>query len=261
MKTLRLIPALVALLWFSSIVSAQCGDAKPTSPSAKPSQPEIPAAAADTKSPAQQYFFVFLRRPPNPPQLSKEAGDKLQEEHMANIRKLHAEHKLVIAGPFLDNGDLRGIFVMKAGLLKEAQDWANSDPAIKAGRLVADVHGPWAILPGGIHETDTPNSLEQYTLLVVTAGGNWDPKSPEFQAVLSRHLAYLKKLMEQKTLALAGPFLDGGDLKGIFIYAVPQDEALKLEQEDPMTKAGYFKLEPHPWATAKGVLAPGQPLK
>lgn len=180
---------------------------------------------------------------------------------MANIRKLHAEHKLVIAGPFLDNGELRGIFVMKAGSLKEAQDWANSDPAVKAGRLAADVHGPWAIRPDGIHETDTPNSLEQYTLLVVTQGDAWDPKSPAFQDVVNQHVPYLKKLMEEKTLALAGPFLDGGDLKGIFIYAVPQDQAMKLEQDDPMVKASYFKLAPHPWATAKGVLAPGQPLK
>ena len=50
-------------------------------------------------------------------------------------------------------------------------------------------------------------------------------------------------------------------LKGVFIYAVPLDEALKLEQEDPMVKAGNFKIEGHPWATAKGVLAAGQPLK
>jgi hypothetical protein len=34
-----------------------------------------------------QYFFVLLNGPADAPQLSKEAGEKLQEEHMANIRK------------------------------------------------------------------------------------------------------------------------------------------------------------------------------
>ena len=211
--------------------------------------------------PAGQLFFVLLKRPANAPELSKEDGEKLQAEHMANILRLHDEGKLLVAGPFLDDGVLRGIFVLRAPSLQQAQAWADSDPAIHAGRMTAEVHGPWAVQPGGIHETTTPNTLEQYTLILVNRGENWDPKSPAFQEVANRHLSYLLKLMEQGTLALAGPFRDGGEPKGAFIYAVPLEQAMKLEQEDPMVKAGYFKIEGHPWATAKGVLAAGQPLK
>lgn len=241
---------------------AQSAD-KASSTAAEPASAQKPASTpiSAESTAKQQLFFVLLKRPANPPQLSKEDGEKLQEEHMANIRRLHSEHKLLVAGPFLDDGVLRGIFVLQASSLAEAQGWANSDPAIKAGRLQAEVHGPWAIPPGRIHETTTPNTLEQYSLLFADQGDKWDPKSAGLQDLIKRHVAYLTGLMANNSLAVAGPFLDGGALKGVFIYAAPLDEALKLEQDDPMVKAGNFKIEGHPWATAKGVLAAGQPLK
>jgi uncharacterized protein YciI len=205
-----------------------------------------------------------LTRPANAPQLSKEAGEKLQEEHMANIRRLHAEHKLVMAGPFTDDTALRGILVLQADSLAQAQEWSNSDPAIKAGRLAAEVHGPWLIQPGAIHEVSGTNQgMEQYTLALMKRGEKWDPHAPGFMDVVKQHPAFVKQMTEQGKMAIAGPFpfTDPGELWGVTIFRVGTEESTKLAQDDPTVKAALLKPEIHPWITGKGVLAPGMAMQ
>jgi uncharacterized protein YciI len=220
-------------------------------------------ATAQSESNAPKYFFVLLKRPTNAPQLSKEAGDKLQEEHMANIRKLHSEHKLVVAGPFMDDTSLRGIFVLKAESLEQAQDWAGSDPAIKAGRLVAEMHGPWDIDPSAISEPETTQGMEQYTLVLLKSGEKWNPSAPGFMDVIRQHHAVLQEMIEKGKIAVAGPFplSDSGELRGVTIFRVGVEETAKLVRDDPTVKAGLLKTEIHPWITGKGVLASGQPMQ
>ena len=220
-------------------------------------------AMAQSAPNAPKYFFVPLKRPSNAPQLSKEAGDKLQEEHMANIRKLHSEHKLVVAGPFMDDTSLRGIFVFKADSLAQAQAWAAIDPAVKAGRLAPEVHGPWDIDPNAIREPETTQGMEQYTLVLLTNGANWNPDAPGFMDVVKKHHAYIKEITDKGKVAVAGPFplSEAGELRGITIYRAGTEEAAKLLQDDPIVQAGLLKTEMHPWITGKGVLAPGLPVQ
>ncbi|MEA2238603.1 MAG: hypothetical protein QOC81_3327 [Thermoanaerobaculia bacterium] len=68
--------------------------------------------------------------------------EAIQSGHMANMRRLAAEGKLLLAGPFGDDSDLKGIFVFKVATLEEAQKLVASDPAVKAGRLRVELH-PW----------------------------------------------------------------------------------------------------------------------
>jgi len=213
---------------------------------------------------AKQYFMVLLKRPANAPQLSNEAGEKLQQEHFANIRKLHEEHKLLVAGPLIDDTSLRGIFVLQADSLAQAQDWTSTDPALKAGRLAAEVHGPWRIDGEAIHDPgEDTKTMEQYTLVLTMAGNNWAPDTPAFNDALKQHFGFVKNLFDHGVIAIAGPFPfnDPGELKGVGIYRVSMAEANQLVVQDPLVKAGILKPELHPWITAKGVLAPGQPFQ
>ncbi|SMO84379.1 YciI family protein [Solitalea koreensis] len=56
--------------------------------------------------------------------------------------------KLNIAGPFLDDGDLRGIFIFNVTSIEEDKALVDQDPAVKSGRLSIDIH-PW-MSPKGV---------------------------------------------------------------------------------------------------------------
>ncbi|MFN3529306.1 MAG: YciI family protein [Bacteroidia bacterium] len=87
------------------------------------------------------YVMALLKRGPNRPENRVEAA-RLQQAHMDNINRLAEEGKLIIAGPFLDTGELRGIYLFKVTSLEEAEALTASDPAIAHGSLVMELH-PW----------------------------------------------------------------------------------------------------------------------
>ena len=63
---------------------------------------------ADEKKPEPKYEMTkyvmgLLRKGPNWSAASTEETQRIQEGHMANIRKMAAVGKLVVAGPFNDN--------------------------------------------------------------------------------------------------------------------------------------------------------------
>ncbi|SDX18102.1 Uncharacterized conserved protein YciI, contains a putative active-site phosphohistidine [Lutibacter oricola] len=82
----------------------------------------------------KKYVIAFLKRGPNRNQDSI-TKIELQKGHMENINKLANEGKLVLAGPFFGNDDLRGIYIFNVKTLNEAKKLTETDPAIKAGSL------------------------------------------------------------------------------------------------------------------------------
>jgi len=102
------------------------------------------AAPAPATPRMKQYFFVLLRSGPNHTQ-TKEEAEKIQEEHMAHLRETAAAGKLDVGGPFeADGSDWRGILIYDVATMDEARALCSADPAVKAGRLVCDIHAWWS---------------------------------------------------------------------------------------------------------------------
>jgi uncharacterized protein YciI len=87
------------------------------------------------------YVMAFLKAGPNR-ERPREEAQRLQAAHRANIDRLAAEGKLMVAGPFADDTPLRGIYIFAVPTVAEAEALTRTDPAIQAGQLAMELH-PW----------------------------------------------------------------------------------------------------------------------
>jgi uncharacterized protein YciI len=104
----------------------------------KPTKKQV----SDTiKKEMKQYYFVLLTKGNNRTQDSATAQE-IQKAHLENIGRLAKAGKIVVAGPFGDDGNWRGIFIFDAATKEEVEQLLQSDRAISSGRLAYEIH-PW----------------------------------------------------------------------------------------------------------------------
>jgi uncharacterized protein len=95
--------------------------------------------------PDRTIYYIYLLKKGSTwsPEETSEIN-ALQEAHLANMKRLADLGRLVINGPLLDSfatsGEIRGIGVLKAGSLSEAEQLIQTDPMVKTGRLVFEIH-------------------------------------------------------------------------------------------------------------------------
>ncbi|MBF5045193.1 hypothetical protein FGE12_22505 [Aggregicoccus sp. 17bor-14] len=102
-------------------------------PAAKPEAPK--------KFEFDKHYLVLLVRPPDAPQLAPEALEKLQAAHIAHLVRMGQSGKMVLAGPFDEQDDvrMRGACIYRTATKDEARQLAEQDPMVKAGRLKVEV--------------------------------------------------------------------------------------------------------------------------
>lgn len=94
------------------------------------------------------YYIFLLKKGPAWTAEETQELDALQEAHLSNMRRLADIGKLVINGPLLDSfaisGEIRGIGALKTTSLAEAQALISTDPIVKAGHLMYELHA-WMV--------------------------------------------------------------------------------------------------------------------
>ncbi len=87
----------------------------------------------------KNYVMALLKKGPHRDQ-TKEVADSIQRAHLDNITLMAEEGKLVVAGPFVDDSDVQGVYVFDVSTIEEAQVLTETDPAVQSGRLIMELH-------------------------------------------------------------------------------------------------------------------------
>ena len=121
----------------------------------------LPLAACVSTAPAgDAWYFIFLETG-KPTPADKEAVQKMQQGHLANFSRLHAEGKLFAAGPLRDPARVkRGIVVAKAASRDALQHYFDPDEYVRDGYMTVNAATArpnkalttLAVNPGGIDE-------------------------------------------------------------------------------------------------------------
>lgn len=97
--------------------------------------------------------------------------------------------------------------------------------------------------------------MKKYVMCFLKTGSNKSLPADSVKKIVAAHLKNINHLASQGKLIVAGPFTDGTELEGIFVFNVTTvEEAQKLTDTDPGVKAGIFSVELHPWYASAALM-------
>lgn len=96
---------------------------------------------------ARPHTLVLLFAGASRDQPDDEA-DRLQAAHLRHLVGLRQQGHLVVNGPLTDDAELLGVSIYASADLDRVRAWVQSDPAVVAGRLRAELHPWFGVLPG-----------------------------------------------------------------------------------------------------------------
>jgi uncharacterized protein YciI len=218
----------------------------------------LPLVRAQEKKEPQfklmEFHMALLKRGPKWERTHIRGAGSFQSQHGAYVLSLLESGRAVIAGPLGDEGDILGVYVLRAKSAAEAKDWVDNDPGVKGGHLTAEMLSWWS--EDVMKKPATPIKMTTAYLGFLSRGPKWTPeKTPATEELQKAHMANINRLAEMKKLVVAGPFGGNGKLRGIFVFRVDSlEEAKKLAETDPSVQAGRLAIDMHPWLVPEGVL-------
>lgn len=217
-----------------------------------PGAGSAPAAAPQHKM--ITYQLVILKKGPSAGLVQTPEGQGILKQHIAYMYKLGNAGTGMAAGPLLDDGEIQGILILKAGSPEEAREIESADPAVKAGIFTIEVT-PFLSPEGWFGRWAEYGKFETVYFGFLNSGPNRGQDAEAAKRLQAEHIAYMEAQSKQGGLIVAGPFVDGGTRRGVVVYRTSSaEEARSRAEGDPAVKAGRLTVELHPWQVPQGAL-------
>ncbi len=163
----------------------------------------VSSAPVALRAQEKSYIIVFLNKKTELEKLDEQTAEKLMAGHMANIRRLSQEGKLLVAGPFDGGG---GIFILNTTSPDEAETWLRTDPGVQAGRWNIEIL-PYIPRKGSICPASQPVEMVLYTFVRFTAVVQ-KYTAANYPIIIRQHEAFMNKVVDAAdivTEAIFGP--------------------------------------------------------
>ncbi len=98
-----------------------------------------------------------------------------------------------------------------------------------------------------------PNNLKEYIFVMLKSGPDRSQSEAELKKLQAGHLDNIRSMAESGMLAIAGPFAEDIDWRGILIFNIMDTVKVKsMLNDDPAIKAGRLTFELHPIFSTPG---------
>jgi uncharacterized protein YciI len=121
----KMLPAL--MLGVAAVLGAQ-------TPVENPLAPYVP------KNMKPYYLDLLVKSDKPESAVTPAENAERMQKHLAYIRSQVEAGKFVLVGPLTEDNRIRGIAVIQAASLEEAQRIASGDPAVQSGHMAVEVH-------------------------------------------------------------------------------------------------------------------------
>ena len=103
-----------------------------------------------------------------------------------------------------------------------------------------------------IHDK-APPEMVRYQLGLLVRGPAWTPqRTARTDSIQAGHMANIGRMWEHGALVSAGPFQNGGELRGVFVFRPGKDPLDSLMAGDSAIATGRLQCKLYPWVAPAG---------